>query len=304
MPILVVGSVAFDTVETPTGRAVEVLGGSASYFSVAASFFAPVRLVAVVGEDFHDAHTRIFRDRGVDISGLARVPGRTFRWSGVYGADLNQRTTLSTELNVFERFDPVLPEEARSSEYLFLANIDPDLQRSVLDQVKAPRLIACDTMNFWIAGKPEALRDTLRRVQVLLINDEEARQLSTETNTVKAARKILGWGPTSLIVKRGEYGAALYGDGTHFAVPAYPLLEPVDPTGAGDSFAGGFLGYLAKVARVDEPSIRQALIAGSVMASFCVEDFSLRRFETLAPAEIRDRLREFRRMTEFTDPLA
>jgi len=296
-----VGSVAFDTVQTPLGRVEEVLGGSASYFSVAASFFAPVHLVAVVGEDFNTDHTRIFRARGVDQGGLVRAPGRTFRWSGVYGQDLNQRTTLATELNVFEHFRPVLPDRLKKTDFLFMANIDPDLQRSVLQQMKRPRLVACDTMNFWIDRKPESLRETLKGVDILVINDEEARQMAKEANTVRAARRILTWGPTSLIVKRGEYGAALYTHRTHFAVPAYPLLDPVDPTGAGDSFAGGFLGHLARTDRIDEPSIRQALVAGSVMASFCVEDFSLRRFETLRPEQIRTRLKEFHRMTEFED---
>jgi sugar/nucleoside kinase (ribokinase family) len=302
MSIVVVGSVAFDTVQTPAGRAEEVLGGSASYFSVAASFFAPVHLVAVVGEDFGEDHARIFRDRDIDTTGLSRVAGRTFRWSGVYGDDINQRTTLSTELNVFQEFKPALPERLRKSEYLFLANIDPDLQRSVLDQMRRPRLVACDTMNFWIEGKRDAVRKMLQGVDVLIINDEEARQLALEANTVRAAKKILGYGPTSLIVKRGEYGAALYTSRSHFAVPAYPLLDPVDPTGAGDSFAGGFMGHLARKGSLDEISIRQALVVGSVMASFCVEDFSLRRFATLRPEQIRTRLKEFGRMTQFADP--
>ena len=301
MSILVVGSVAFDTVQTPLGRVEGVLGGSASYFSVAASFFAPVHLVAVVGEDFTPAHAAVFRDRGIDTTGLSRVPGKTFRWSGVYAEDLNQRKTLSTDLNVFEHFRPILPDWLKKSDFLFLANIDPELQSSVLRQMKRPRLVGSDTMNFWIEGKPEALRETLKEVDVLLINDEEARQLAGEANTVRAARRILSWGPTSLVVKRGEYGAALYSSDSHFAVPAYPLLDPVDPTGAGDSFAGGFFGHLARTGKTDEPTIRQALIAGSVMASFCVEDFSLRRFASLRPEEIRTRLREFRRMTQFED---
>jgi sugar/nucleoside kinase (ribokinase family) len=302
MSILVVGSVAFDTVETPAGRVEEVLGGSASYFSAAASFFAPVSLVAVVGDDFTPEHAALFAERRVDLSGLARVPGRTFRWSGAYGEDLNQRTTLSTELNVFERFQPSLPDSHRSFEFLFLANIDPELQRLVLGQMKRrPKLVACDTMNFWISGKREAVRELLREVDILVINDEEARELAREANTVRAARRILEWGPTSLIVKRGEHGAALYSDQSHFAVPAYPLMDPVDPTGAGDSFAGGFMGHLARRGTVDEPAVRQALVAGSVMASFCVEDFSLRRFRRLQPEQIRDRLKEFSRMTQFPD---
>ena len=301
MAILVVGSVAFDTVQTPAGKAEEVLGGSASYFAVAASFFSQVHLVAVVGQDFTPDHGSIFRERGVETGGLARLPGKTFRWSGVYGQDLNQRTTLSTELNVFEHFRPELPEWLRKVEFLFLANIDPELQRSVLRQMKRPRLVACDTMNFWISGKPAEVRKTMEEVDILIINDEEARQLAGESNTVRAAKKILSWGPSSLVVKRGEYGAALYNGRSLFAVPAYPLLDPVDPTGAGDSFAGGFLGYLARADRIDERSLRQALITGSVMASFCVEDFSLRRFEQLRPEEIRTRQKEFSRMTEFEE---
>jgi len=298
----VVGSVAFDTVQTPAGRAESVLGGSASYFSVAASFFAPVHLVAVVGKDFSEENARIFRDRDVDLGGLSHLPGKTFRWSGVYGDDINQRTTLATELNVFQEFEPVLPERLRKAEYLFLANIDPDLQRSVLKQMKGPKLVACDTMNFWIEGKRDSVLEMLKGVDVLLINDQEARQLALDANTVRAAKKILGFGPSSLIIKRGEYGAALYSSHSHFAVPAYPLLDPVDPTGAGDSFAGGFMGHLARRGAHDEATIRQALVVGSVMASFCVEDFSLRRFQSLRPEHIRTRLKEFGRMTLFADP--
>jgi len=300
--ILVVGSVAFDTVQTPAGRAEGVLGGSASYFSVAASFFAPVHLVAVVGKDFSEENARIFRDRDVDLGGLSHLPGKTFRWSGIYGDDINQRTTLATELNVFQEFEPVLPERLRKAEYLFLANIDPDLQRSVLKQMKGPKLVACDTMNFWIEGKRDSVLEMLKGVDVLLINDQEARQLALDANTVRAAKKILGFGPSSLIIKRGEYGAALYSSHSHFAVPAYPLLDPVDPTGAGDSFAGGFMGHLARRGAHDEATIRQALVVGSVMASFCVEDFSLRRFQSLRPEHIRTRLKEFGRMTLFADP--
>jgi len=300
--ILVVGSVAFDSVQTPAGRADGVLGGSASYFSVAASFFAPVHLVAVVGQDFTEENARIFRDRDIDLGGLAHLPGKTFRWSGVYGDDINQRTTLATELNVFQEFEPVLPERLRKADHLFLANIDPDLQRSVLKQMKRPKLVACDTMNFWIEGKRDSVLEMLKGVDVLLINDQEARQLALEANTVRAAKKILGFGPSTLIIKRGEYGAALYSSHSHFAVPAYPLLDPVDPTGAGDSFAGGFMGHLARRAALDEATIRQALVVGSVMASFCVEDFSLRRFQSLRPEQIRTRLKEFGRMTQFADP--
>ena len=301
MSILVVGSVALDTVRTPFGQADEALGGSATYFSAAASFFADVRLVAVVGEDFPDRHLEFLRSRRVDLGGLRRVPGKTFRWVGEYGFDLNQARTLETQLNVFADFAPQIPEAYRDSDVVFLANIDPDLQREVLRQVRRPALIAADTMNYWIANNAESLRQTLRLVDTLLINDAEVRQLADEANLVQAARKILAWGPKSLVIKRGEYGALMIKNGDWFAAPALPLEVVRDPTGAGDCFAGGFVGYLANTMNFDNASVRKAMILGSVMASFNVEAFSLNRLRTLTYAEIEARYRAFRRLAQFED---
>ena len=246
MSVLVVGSVAFDTIRTPFGVATEVLGGSANYFSVAASFFTDVRLVAVVGEDFPDQHLEFLRGRGVDLRGLQRVPGKTFRWVGEYGFDFNEARTLDTQLNVFADFAPKIPEDYRDSDVVFLANIDPDLQREVLQQVRRPALVAADTMNYWITGKPDSLKRTLAMVDALVINDAETRQLAQEPNLVRAARTIQSWGPRILIIKRGEYGALLCAEGEWFSAPALPLEAVQDPTGAGDCFAGGAVGYLAQ----------------------------------------------------------
>jgi sugar/nucleoside kinase (ribokinase family) len=301
MSILVVGSVAFDTVRTPFGQAEEVLGGSATYFSVAASFFADVRLVAVVGEDFPEHHLAFLRSRKVDLRGLQRVPGRTFRWVGEYGFDLNQARTLDTQLNVFADFAPKIPEEYRDSGVVFLANIDPDLQREVLRQVRRPALIAADTMNYWIANKADSLRQTLGLVDTLLINDAETRQLAGEANLVQAAQKVLTWGPRFLVIKRGEYGALMINNGDWFAAPALPLEAVRDPTGAGDCFAGGFVGYLANTMNFEDASVRKAMIMGSVMASFNVEAFSLDRLRTLTYDEIEARYRAFKRLAQFED---
>lgn len=301
MSLLVVGSVALDTVETPFGQRREVLGGSATYFSTCASFFGPVRLVAVVGEDFPEEHLRYLAGRGIDLEGLTRTPGRTFRWTGRYEFDLNQAHTLDTQLNVFAEFRPVLPDRYRDSRYVFLGNIDPDLQRSVLDQVRSPRFVACDTMNFWIASKRESLLETLRRVDMLFVNDAEVRQLAGEHNVVKAARKILGFGPRAVVVKRGEYGALFFSGGEVFAASAYPLASLFDPTGAGDSFAGGFMGYLARNGGDDHSAMRRAIVLGGVLASFAVEQFSLDRLRSLTMAEIRARYAEFRQLAHFDD---
>jgi sugar/nucleoside kinase (ribokinase family) len=308
--ILVVGSVAYDTVETPFGRAERVLGGSASFFAVAASFFVPVNLVGVVGEDFGEEQLAAFRGRDIDLEGLERVPGKTFHWQGRYSFDLNSRETVCTELNAFESFKPKIPARYRQSEHVFLGNIDPVLQRDVLDQVERPKLVACDTMNFWIEGKPEELRKTLSRVDILLINDAEARQLSGEWNIVKAARAIRAMGPRVLVVKKGEHGVLMFAEGDSFAAPAYPLEEVFDPTGAGDTFAGGFVGYLAAQtsgapgARVPEEGValRRAVIMGSTLASFCVEAFSLDRLLRLTRAEVDGRFRLFKQLTHF-EPL-
>jgi len=299
MSILVVGSVAFDSVETPFGRVEGVLGGSATYFSTAASYFTDVGLVAVVGEDFPDEHMEFLKARGVDINGLQRLPGKTFRWSGRYDYNLNEAHTLDTQLNVFEGFRPRIPEGYKDAPYLFLANIDPELQWEVLEQVKTPRLVACDTMNFWIEGKPSALKRLLKRVDLFVINEAEARELAQEPNLVKASSIIMSYGPKTLIIKRGEYGALMFNGGSIFSAPAYPLEAIFDPTGAGDSFAGGLMGYLANTCNLSDNNIRQAIIFGSVMASFVVEDFSLNRLKNLTYEDIRERYREFKQLTHF-----
>ncbi len=293
MSLLVVGSVAFDSVRTPYGAADEVLGGSATYCAVAASYFTDVRVLAVVGRDFGEEPMRLLRSHGIDVSGIEIASGKTFRWSGVYSEDLNERTTLATHLNVFESFQPRLREEDVSVPNLFLGNIDPDLQSQVLRRLR-PRLSACDTMNFWIERKNDALKRLLAEVGGLVINDSEARLLAGELNTVVAARRLLSLGLRFLVIKRGEYGAALFAEGHYFAVPAYPVERPVDPTGAGDSFAGGFMGHLARSGDASGRGLREAMIHGSVLASFCVEDFSLRRLGSLSRGDIDARARELR----------
>jgi sugar/nucleoside kinase (ribokinase family) len=301
MSIVVVGSVAFDTVRTPFGEVDDALGGAATFFSVAASYFAPVNVVAVVGDDFGDEHLAVFDEHGVDARGIERAAGRTFRWGGEYSLNLNERTTLFTELNVFESFQPKLPPEYLESPYVFLANIDPELQMSVLEQVENPRLVACDTMNFWIDGKPEELRRLLRKVDVLVINDEEARDLSERYNLVDAAAAIMDMGPTAVVIKRGEHGVLAFLGGEVFSAPAYPLDKLADPTGAGDTFAGGFMGYIASCEEVDPANLRRAIIAGSVMASYCVEEFSLAGIRNLDQEAIAGRYRAFQFLTDFGD---
>jgi sugar/nucleoside kinase (ribokinase family) len=302
-PILAVGSVAFDTIKNPFGEVSRVVGGSATYFSVAASFFTDVRLVAVVGEDFAEQGAGMFEGRSIDLAGLQTVPGETFRWKGEYGFDLNNRETIYTKLNVFEQFQPVIPDEYRSSPFVFLGNIHPRLQLDVLDQVTAPRLVAADTMNYWIEGTPDELREVLKRVDVLIINDSEARELSGEANLVKAARAIRSMGPCTLVIKRGENGVLMtcQGEVEFFAAPAMPLEEVFDPTGAGDTFAGGFVGYLAACREVTDAAMARAIIYGSTLASFAVEDFSLERLLRLTEAEIKERFRHFKRLTFFDE---
>jgi len=297
--LLVVGSVALDSVKTPFGEAEEVLGGSATYFSYAASFFSPVQLVAVVGEDFPQAHLDLLKRRQVDLTGLQVAKGRTFRWAGEYGYDLNEAKTLDTQLNVFADFRPDLPDSYRQPSFLFLANIDPDLQWEILHQVERPRLVAMDTMNFWINGKRQALERILSEADALIINDGEARQLTQEPNLVKAAEAVLAFGLQLVVIKRGEYGAVLFAHGNFFFAPAFPLAAVLDPTGAGDSFAGGFMGALARDGGMDEAGLRRAVVYGSVMASFAVEDFSLRRLTRLRPEEIEERFRAFQEMVTF-----
>ncbi len=302
VPVLVVGSIALDSVETPFGRREDALGGSATFFSASASFFTRPSLVGVVGDDFPEEHLRFLESRGVDLSGLARSPGKTFRWKGRYEFDLNEAHTLDTQLNVFGSFDPALPEHLRRPELLFLGNIHPELQGRVLDKVAArPRLVAMDTMNFWISGSRAELLKVLARVDMLFVNDAEARQLSGEHNVVKAARAIQRMGPKHLAVKRGEYGALLFDQEHVFASPAYPLEDVFDPTGAGDSFAGGFIGYLARRKELSPATFRQACVAGSTMASFDVERFSLDRFRELTQAEIDRRLEAFRTLMHFEE---
>ncbi|HEY3447446.1 MAG TPA: PfkB family carbohydrate kinase [Myxococcales bacterium] len=302
MPVLVVGSVALDSVETPFGKREEILGGSATYFSMAASFFSPVRVVAVVGEDFPDAHLTMLTNRGVDLSGLVKRPGRTFRWKGRYTAQqLNEAQTLDTQLNVFEQFEPELPEPYRATPFVFLGNIDPVLQAKVLDQVAKPMLVAADTMNFWIRGKLDDLKKTLSRVDLLFVNDAEARELAGESNVVRAVRRIMDLGPKTVAVKRGEYGALLFHGEKVFSAPAFPLADVYDPTGAGDSFAGGFMGYLARCGVVTDEHLRRATIMGSVMASFAVEGFSMDRVKLLTEPEINTRFGSFRALTQFEE---
>jgi sugar/nucleoside kinase (ribokinase family) len=299
MGILVVGSVVLDSVKTPVGVREEILGGSATYFSVAASYFTDVFIVAVVGTDFPEEHLSFLRSKGIDTSGLQRQQGKTFRWKGEYGIDLNTCTTLETQLNVFADFSPKLLGPHSMQEYLFLGNIDPDLQRSVLEQVKRPKLIACDTMNYWIQNTRATLLKTLPKIYLLIINDSETRQLANESNLIRAARKVLAMGPKNLVIKRGEYGALMFNTKSIFSVPALPMEEVMDPTGAGDSFAGGMIGYLAASGLTDDSAMRKAVVFGSVMASFNVMDFGLQRLGTLTYPEIESRYREFYRLSHF-----
>jgi len=301
MGIVVVGTVAFDTVETPFGRGENILGGSATYFSTSASFFTDVSLVAVVGEDFPQEHVDFLQSREINTDGLQRIAGKTFHWTGRYGYDLNEAQTLDTQLNVLMDFKPVLPESYRDAEYLFLANIDPDLQMEVLEQIRKPKLVACDTMNFWISSKPDALKKVLRKVDLVVINEGEARQLTGEPNLVKAARQIIALGCKRLVIKRGEYGVLMFTPDSVFAAPAYPLEEVFDPTGAGDTFAGGVMGYLANTGDLSEDGFRQAMVFGSVMASFNVEQFSLERMRSLQYHEIENRYRSLKSLTSFRD---
>ena len=301
MSILAVGSVAFDTVKTPFGEVDKILGGALSHFSLAASFFTNVAMVAVVGEDFTDKEREVFEGRSIDLAGLQTAPGKTFRWGGEYSYDLNERTTLFTELNVFENFKPTIPDDYRTADFVFLGNIHPTLQVDVVGQVKSPKLIAADTMNYWIERTPDELRQMLERVDVLLINDSETRQLSKEYNLVRAAEKIHAMGPKTLVVKRGEHGVLLFNESHRFAAPAYPLETVFDPTGAGDTFAGGFLGYLASQESLTDDALRQAIIFGSALGSFCVEDFGTRRLESISRADVDDRYREFKKLTHFED---
>ncbi len=306
MALVVVGSVAYDGVETPHGKVDRMLGGAATYIALAASYFTPVRIVAVVGDDFAPEDEALLASRHIDLSGMERVAGgRTFFWSGVYSADMNDRTTTRTDLNVFADFNPRLPESYRSEPYLLLGNIQPSLQRSVRAQMPGAKLAGGDTMNLWIANTRDELLETIREWDFLLINDGEAAQLSGQRNLRRAAAKILGMGPRMLVIKRGEYGAVLFEGDNHFMAPGYLLENVFDPTGAGDCFAGGFIGYLAgrgveaSAGQVDFAELRRAVIYGSVMGSFCCERFGVDRFRTLTREEIEARYREFQSSTAF-----
>jgi sugar/nucleoside kinase (ribokinase family) len=299
MGILAIGSVAFDKVKTPFGSREEVLGGSVTYFSLAASHFVPVSIVAVVGEDFPESEVAFLQSSGIDTSALQRKKGKTFRWEGEYEANINVRRTLATHLNVFADFSPQILEQHRSMECLFLGNIDPDLQQKVLMQMKRPKIVACDTMNYWIEGKPESLRRTLSLVDILIVNDEEARQIAGEINVPKAAKKILNLGPKTLVIKRGEFGALMFNGESVFSAPGFPMGNVVDPTGAGDAFAGGFMGFLAIAESMGEDTLRRAVIYGSAIASFSICDFGPYHLGKLTSAEISNRYNDFCRLTRF-----
>jgi sugar/nucleoside kinase (ribokinase family) len=302
MSILVVGTVAFDNISTPFGTAERCLGGSATYFSVAASFFSPVSLIAVIGEDFTDQDLAIFQGRDINLDGLQRVPGaRTFFWSGEYGFDLNVAKTRETQLNVFAEFHPLLTDAQKRPDVLFLANINPELQMDVLHQTRRPRLVALDTMNLWIDTKRAELERAFSHVDLIIINEAEVRQFTREPNLVKGARSILALGPSTIVVKRGEYGVLMVTSETVFAAPAYPLESVFDPTGAGDTFAGGFLGYLGSRSHLTDQELRRAIIFGSVLASFTVEAFSLDRLRDVTHADIQERYQAFRALTHFDD---
>ena len=300
MKILVVGSVAYDAVETPAGKRESQLGGAATYFSVAASYFTEVGMIGVVGEDFNPSDIEMLERHGIDTSGLTKADGKTFRWTGEYIEDINTAVTLDTQLNVFGEFEPELNDEHANAPYLFLANIDPNLQLKVLDAMATrPKMVANDTMNLWIDIARPVLTELISKVDTLLINEEEAKQLTGKDHLPDAARAIIKLGPNSTVIKRGEYGATLFGEGFSFAAPAYPLERVVDPTGAGDSFAGGFMGYLASVDKADEESLRTAAIVGSTMASFAVEDFGLDRTKNLAKSDIDERFNALVDLTRF-----
>ncbi len=301
MSILVVGSIGFDSIRTPFGKADAIVGGSATYFALAASQFTDVKLVAVVGEDFGEREMAVFRGRRIDLEGLQRAPGKTFRWGAEYSFNLNDRDTLFTELNVFESFEPVLPASYRQADIVFLGNMHPALQSRVLEQVETKRLVGMDSMNLWIDSTPDELRQVMKRVDILKIDDSEARQIAGEFNLRKAAAKIRAIGPRMLVAPRGSNGAMLLCDDELFAAPAYPLEDELDPTGAGDSFAGGFFGYLAQNPSLDEAVLRQAIIFGNAMGSLCVEDFGTKRLESLTADDVRDRYRALKLLTHFED---
>ena len=299
MSVLVVGTVAFDSIETPFGSAERILGGSAAYFALGASFFTPVRVVGVIGRDFPQEYIDLFTARNIDIEGLLKERGETFHWRGRYHEDINVRDTLELNLNVLAGFVPRLPERYRDAEYVFLGNIDPVMQSEVLDQIRSMKLVVCDTMDHWIRESPEDLRKVLKRIEMLVVNDAEARLISGYNNVIRAARAILKMGPKVVLIKRGEYGVLQFSDDSTFATPAYPLEEVFDPTGAGDSFAGGFLGQLARSGDRSERGLRRAIVYGSVVASFTVEDFGVKRLASVELAAIEERYQNFAKLTDF-----
>ena len=303
MSLLVVGSLALDTVETPFGRVENAVGGSATYISIAASYFIrPIRLVGVVGSDFPKEAITLLEDHDIDLEGLQVIQGgKTFRWGGRYHFDMNARDTLFTELNVFEKFNPVIPPSYQKTTYVCLGNIDPVLQRRVLEQIEKPKLVVGDTMNFWIKGKNKELLETLKMIDVFILNESEARQITSEPNLVKAGKRILRLGPKIVIIKKGEHGALLITEQTIFSAPAYPLETIYDPTGAGDTFAGGFIGWIAKTDDLSEANFKRAVVYASALASFCVEKFGIDRFKDLTTLEIHDRFREFREISRFDE---
>jgi sugar/nucleoside kinase (ribokinase family) len=302
--IVVIGTVAFDSIKTPFGEAPEVLGGSATFFAMAARLFAKVQLVAIVGADFPKHHINLFEEKGIDLEGLVRSDGRTFRWTGEYEENMNVRHTLETQLNVLEEFQAELPASYRKAPVVFLANINPDLQLKVLDQLEGPRLVCCDTMNLWIVNQRNDLEKVLKRVDFFIISEEEAQLMTQEHNVIKAARKILMLGRFSLIIKRGGYGAILFTQRNEiFAIPAFPLENVIDPTGAGDTFAGGFTGFLAAQTNVSLEAVQKAMMYGNIAASFCVEGFSVDRLSDLDRDKLRGRLRDFVRMTHLANSL-
>jgi len=299
MSIVVVGSIALDTIETPFGKRADILGGSCTHFSYSASFFHPVSVVGVVGQDFPREHIELLKDRRIDTQGLQVVEGETFRWSGAYEYDMNEAKTLSTCLNVFETFQPVLPDAYRDADYVFLANIDPELQLSVLKQVRSPKLVACDTMNLWLNIKKEQVAELFSKVDVVIVNEGEARLFSGDPSLITSARCIQEAGAKYVVIKKGEHGALLFGPDLFFACPGFPLETVQDPTGAGDTFAGGFIGYLAKIGKMDAMHLRRAVVYGCVMASFNIEDFSLERLKGLGEDDIAGRYLEYVTLTRF-----
>lgn len=301
MGILVVGSIAYDSVKTPFGETRESLGGSAVHFSAAASYFAKLNLIGVVGEDFQISELDFLKQRDVDFSGLQVQKGKTFRWKGRYGFDLNVAETLDTQLNVFGSFSPEIPANLRKPEFLFLGNIHPALQAKVLDQVERPKLVALDTMNFWIGGETEALKRVIERVDLLVVNEGEARELTRETSLLKAARAVQSWGPKTVVIKQGEYGAVLFHGPQIFSAPGLPLETVKDPTGAGDSFAGGMMGFVARKGEVTWDILKQSVVAGSAMASLNVEEFSCRRLKDLKNGEIQERILQFKKLSQFEE---